>query len=173
MIFKNYLLFQKYKKQKFHTVDLNISISRRMVSVALFCVWLIPTTRVVTRAEIKTTVQYFVSVGNSWEDILIRFKSWEWFFLTNGSQSTIFTSTCTLKISVFDIEENFGNMIIGRTENDLQDSNCLIWITVNIHFALYSECFWQNAASVKSSTTLNAMDTCICLKVVTFRNTPI
>lgn len=94
-------------------------------------------------------------------------------FLTTGSQSTIFTSTCTLKISVFDIEENFGKMIMGRTENDIQDSNCLIWITVNRHFALYSECFWRNAASVKSSTSLNAMDTCICIKVVTFRNTPI
>lgn len=55
--------FRNIKKQKFHTVDLSIGISRRMVSVALFCVWLIPTTRVVTRAEIKTTVRYFISVG--------------------------------------------------------------------------------------------------------------
>lgn len=41
-----------------------------------------------------------------------------------------------------------------------------------LNLAVYSiQCFWQNAAFAKSSTSLNAMF--ICIKIVTFGNTPI
>lgn len=56
--------FRNIKNKNFILLILVLyGISRRMVSVVFFCVWLILIIRVVIRVEIKIIVRYFVLVG--------------------------------------------------------------------------------------------------------------